>query len=60
VLCNIAWLPGLSLPCGFTAGAQGLPIGMQLMGPALSEAKLLRIARMYEARTPWHKRRPVL
>jgi aspartyl-tRNA(Asn)/glutamyl-tRNA(Gln) amidotransferase subunit A len=60
VLCNIAWLPGLSLPCGFTAGERGLPIGMQLMGPALSEAKLLRIARMYEAATQWHTRRPAL
>jgi len=44
--CNLAGLPGLSLPCGFTK--TGLPIGLQLMGRPFDEAKLLRIARAFE------------
>jgi aspartyl-tRNA(Asn)/glutamyl-tRNA(Gln) amidotransferase subunit A len=44
--CNLAGLPGLSLPCGFTKA--GLPIGLQLMGRPFDEAKLLRIARAFE------------
>jgi aspartyl-tRNA(Asn)/glutamyl-tRNA(Gln) amidotransferase subunit A len=58
VTCNIAGLPGISLPCGFTTSAAPLPIGLQLLGPAFSESCLLRIARMYEAATDWHRRRP--
>ena len=60
VTCNIAGIPGLSLPCGFTAGETPLPIGLQLLAPAFAEEKLLRIARLYEAATDWHKMRPVL
>jgi aspartyl-tRNA(Asn)/glutamyl-tRNA(Gln) amidotransferase subunit A len=60
VTCNIAGIAGISLPCGFTSGEKPLPIGMQLLGPTFSEPKLLRIARMYEAATDWHTRRPVL
>ncbi len=69
VTCNIAGIAGISLPCGFTqpaapAGstepAKPLPIGLQLLGPAFGEEKLLRAARMYEAATNWHKRRPML
>jgi aspartyl-tRNA(Asn)/glutamyl-tRNA(Gln) amidotransferase subunit A len=44
--CNLAGLPGLSLPCGFTKA--GLPVGLQLMGRPFDEAKLLRIARAFE------------
>jgi aspartyl-tRNA(Asn)/glutamyl-tRNA(Gln) amidotransferase subunit A len=58
VTCNIAAIPGISIPCGFTAGDKPLPIGLQLLGPALSEEKLLRITRMYEKATDWHTRRP--
>jgi aspartyl-tRNA(Asn)/glutamyl-tRNA(Gln) amidotransferase subunit A len=58
VTCNIAALPGISIPCGFTSGPKPLPIGLQLLGPAFSEEKLLRIARMYEKQTDWHSRRP--
>ncbi|HYE20845.1 MAG TPA: Asp-tRNA(Asn)/Glu-tRNA(Gln) amidotransferase subunit GatA [Tepidisphaeraceae bacterium] len=58
VTCNIAGIAGISLPCGFTAGAKPLPIGLQLLGPHFSEEKLLRIARMYEGATAWHTRRP--
>jgi aspartyl-tRNA(Asn)/glutamyl-tRNA(Gln) amidotransferase subunit A len=60
VTCNIAGIAGLSLPCGFTSGGKPLPIGLQLLGPNFSEGKLLRIARMYEGATEWHRRRPLL
>ncbi|MGD0463523.1 MAG: Asp-tRNA(Asn)/Glu-tRNA(Gln) amidotransferase subunit GatA [Tepidisphaeraceae bacterium] len=60
VTCNIAGIAGISLPCGFTAGPKPLPIGLQLLGPIFGEEKLLRIARMYEMSTDWHKRRPAL
>ena len=60
VTANIAAIPGISLPCGFTTGERPLPIGLQLLGPAFGEEKLLRVARMYEAATQWHKRRPAL
>jgi aspartyl-tRNA(Asn)/glutamyl-tRNA(Gln) amidotransferase subunit A len=45
---NIAGLPGISVPCGLS---EGLPVGLQLIGPAWSEAPLLRLARGYEAIT---------
>lgn len=60
VTCNIAGIPGLSLPCGFTSGEMPLPIGLQLLGPAFGEPALLRAARMYESATEWHLRRPTL
>jgi aspartyl-tRNA(Asn)/glutamyl-tRNA(Gln) amidotransferase subunit A len=60
VTCNIAGLPGISLPCGFTRGDKPLPIGLQLLAPAFGEQKLLRIARMYEAATEWHAQRPAM
>jgi aspartyl-tRNA(Asn)/glutamyl-tRNA(Gln) amidotransferase subunit A len=56
VPCNLAGLPGLSVPCGFTA--QKLPVGLQLLGPAFGEAALLRVAAAYQAATDWHLRRP--
>ncbi len=54
---NIAGIPGISIPCGF---AEGLPVGLQLMGPHLSEETLLRIAHAYEQATDWHKASPPL
>lgn len=60
VTCNIAGIPGISVPCGFTSGTTPLPIGMQLLGPVFSEEKLLRVARMFEATTEYHKRRPLM
>jgi aspartyl-tRNA(Asn)/glutamyl-tRNA(Gln) amidotransferase subunit A len=54
---NIAGLPGLSVPCGFS---DGLPVGMQLIGPHLSDETLLRIGHAYEQATQWHEARPSL
>jgi aspartyl-tRNA(Asn)/glutamyl-tRNA(Gln) amidotransferase subunit A len=59
VPANHAGVPGISLPAGFDA--QGLPVGIQLLGPDFSEASLLRIGRAYEIATqdePWRKIKP--
>jgi aspartyl-tRNA(Asn)/glutamyl-tRNA(Gln) amidotransferase subunit A len=53
---NLAGLPGISVPCGFTAG--GLPIGLQLISRPWEEATMLRVADAYEAATEWKTRRP--
>jgi len=55
---NLAGLPGLSVPAGFTAA--GLPIGLQLISSPFEEAMLLRTAHAYECATEWHARRPAL
>jgi aspartyl-tRNA(Asn)/glutamyl-tRNA(Gln) amidotransferase subunit A len=55
---NLAGIPGISVPCGFTGS--GLPIGLQLQAPPFEEEKLLRVAREYERNTSWHGRRPQL
>jgi aspartyl-tRNA(Asn)/glutamyl-tRNA(Gln) amidotransferase subunit A len=55
---NLAGICGLSVCCGFDR--QGLPIGLQVMGPAFKEARLLRVAHAYEQATTWHQRRPTL
>ncbi len=55
---NLAGLPGLSVPAGFTMS--GLPIGLQLIGRAFDEAALLRAAHAYERATTWRERRPML
>ena len=54
---NIAGLPGLSVPCGFS---DGLPVGMQLIGPNFSEETLLRTAHAYESATQWSDARPAI
>jgi aspartyl-tRNA(Asn)/glutamyl-tRNA(Gln) amidotransferase subunit A len=55
---NLAGVPGLSFPVGFDES--GLPIGMQLNGPALSEPLLLSLADAYQRVTDWHRRAPGL
>lgn len=57
---NLAGICGISLPCGFARTREGLqlPIGLQLLGNSLDEAKLFQIAYAYEQSTEWHKQRP--
>jgi len=55
---NLAGLPGVSVPCGFTKS--GLPIGLQIIGKAFQEAEMLAIARAYEAQHEWTQQRPSL
>jgi aspartyl-tRNA(Asn)/glutamyl-tRNA(Gln) amidotransferase subunit A len=55
---NVWGLPAISVPCGFTIA--GLPIGLQIAGPAWSEAAVLRLAYAYEQATNWHTREPSL
>jgi aspartyl-tRNA(Asn)/glutamyl-tRNA(Gln) amidotransferase subunit A len=54
---NLAGLPGMSIPAGFS---NELPVGLQLIGPHFSEAKLLNVAHKYQQVTDWHTRRPSL
>ncbi|SDU21101.1 aspartyl/glutamyl-tRNA(Asn/Gln) amidotransferase subunit A [Verrucomicrobium sp. GAS474] len=58
IAVNLAGISGISLPCGFTAS--GLPIGLQMIGPAWGEETLFRTADAYERSTDWHSRRPNL
>lgn len=57
ITCNLAGIPGISVPAGFD---RGLPIGIQLMGPAFKEEVLLRAAWHFEQATDFHKQRPNL
>jgi len=56
IAANLAGIPGISIPCGMDD--KGLPIGLQIMAPAFAEEKLLLIARMFEAQTDWHIKKP--
>jgi aspartyl-tRNA(Asn)/glutamyl-tRNA(Gln) amidotransferase subunit A len=55
IAVNLAGLPGVSLPCGL---ADGLPVGLQLIGDYFSEARLLNVAHRYQQATEWHRLRP--
>ena len=52
---NLAGLPAMSIPCGF---AKELPVGLQIVGPHFSEAKLLNVAHLFQRETDWHTRVP--
>lgn len=52
---NLAGLPAASIPCGF---ADGLPVGLQIVGPHFSEGKLLNAAHVFQRETDWHARVP--
>lgn len=54
---NLAGIPALSMPCGF---ANGMPIGLQLMGKAFDEGTILKAAYAFEQATDYHKARPNL
>jgi len=54
--CNLAGLPGMSVPCGFTG--EGLPIGLQILGRRLDEASIFRVGAAYQGVTDWHLRKP--
>ena len=56
VSVNLAGIPGISIPCGFTRSH--LPIGLQLMGSYFTEDRLLRIAHAYQCHTEWHTKAP--
>lgn len=54
---SLAGVPALSVPCGF---AEGLPVGLQIIGKAFDESTVLRVAHAFEAHTDHHKQRPTL
>ncbi|WP_394405473.1 Asp-tRNA(Asn)/Glu-tRNA(Gln) amidotransferase subunit GatA [Streptococcus sp. 20-1249] len=54
---NLAGLPGISLPSGFV---DGLPVGLQLIGPKYSEETIYQVASAFEATTDYHKQQPVI
>ena len=56
IAVNLAGLPGLSHPAGF--GADGLPVGLQLIGDYFAESRLLNAAHRFQQATDWHARRP--
>ncbi len=57
VSANLAGLPGVSVPCGFDAG---LPVGLQILGPSLEDARVMKVADAYQRRTDYHEQRPGL
>ncbi len=57
VVANMAGICGISIPCGFS---QGLPIGLQILGPPLGESAVLKAAFAYEQATDWHRQKPDL
>jgi aspartyl-tRNA(Asn)/glutamyl-tRNA(Gln) amidotransferase subunit A len=56
IAANLAGVPAISIPCGFDD--KKLPIGLQILGPNFTESRLLRIARMFESKTDYHKNCP--
>ena len=59
ISCNLAGIPGISVPCGFTKSPR-LPVGLQLLGRPFGEASLLKTAHAYEQATPWHKEKAAI
>ena len=55
---NLTQQPALSVPCGFTS--EGLPVGLQVVGPRHADALTLRVGQAYQAATDWHRRTPTL
>jgi aspartyl-tRNA(Asn)/glutamyl-tRNA(Gln) amidotransferase subunit A len=57
VTLNLGGVCGISVPCGFS---EGVPVGLQIIGPALGESSILRVAFQYEQATSWHTQKPRL
>jgi aspartyl-tRNA(Asn)/glutamyl-tRNA(Gln) amidotransferase subunit A len=55
---NFCGLPAISVPCGF--GEHGLPVSVQFIGRTLDDAKVIQAARIFQAHTDWHQKRPKL
>lgn len=55
---SIAGLPGINVPCGISK--EGLPIGMQIIGPQFAEERIVNVAYQYEQATEWHTHKPKL
>jgi aspartyl-tRNA(Asn)/glutamyl-tRNA(Gln) amidotransferase subunit A len=55
---NLAGIPGMSIPCGFSA--DGLPVGLQIMGNYFDEEMIFRVAHAFEQATEFHKQKPEL
>ena len=55
---NFSWNPAASVPCGFTA--EGLPVGLQVVGKRFDDLGVLQAAAAYEAIAPWADKRPAL
>ncbi len=58
ISANLAGIPGMSLPCGYDS--DGMPIGLQILAPALAEEKLFNMAYNFEQATEFHKKQPDL
>jgi aspartyl-tRNA(Asn)/glutamyl-tRNA(Gln) amidotransferase subunit A len=58
ITINLAGIPAISLPCGFSSA--GLPIGLQIIGKPFAEETILRVAHAFEQQTAYHRRKPSL
>jgi aspartyl-tRNA(Asn)/glutamyl-tRNA(Gln) amidotransferase subunit A len=58
IAVNLAGLPGMSIPCGFSDN--GRPVGLQIVGNYFAEAKMLNVAHQYQLATDWHQQMPAL
>ncbi len=56
ISANLAGIPGISLPCGFTK--KGMPVGLQILAKHFDEEKIFSLAHAYEQNTEWHKMKP--
>ena len=57
ISANLAGIPGLSVPCGFS---EGLPVGLQIIGKYMDEETVLNVGEVYEQSTEWRKEKPNL
>jgi aspartyl-tRNA(Asn)/glutamyl-tRNA(Gln) amidotransferase subunit A len=55
IAVNLAGLPGISIPAGM---ADGLPVGMHIVGSDFAEAKVLNVAHQFQQQTDWHQHKP--